>query len=63
MTPLAVFVSLLFLFSLVSRRLDQTIVTAPIVFTVAECSCFPPCQRSLNLELMRAFYPGSPKSA
>ena len=41
MTPLVVFVSLLFLFSLVSRRLEQTIVTAPIVFTVAGMLMFP----------------------
>jgi NhaP-type Na+/H+ or K+/H+ antiporter len=41
MTPLAVFVSLLFLFSLVSRRLEQTIITAPIVFTVAGMLMFP----------------------
>ncbi len=34
MATLALFVSLLFVFSLVSRRLEQTIVTAPIVFTV-----------------------------
>ena len=35
MMSLAVFVSLFFLYSLISRRLEQTIVTAPIVFTVA----------------------------
>ena len=35
MILLTVFVSLLFFYSLVSRRLEQTIVTAPIVFTVA----------------------------
>jgi hypothetical protein len=32
---LAVFVSLFFLFSLVSGRLERTMLTAPIVFTVA----------------------------
>lgn len=31
----AVFASLLFLYSLVSRRRERTIVTAPIVFAVA----------------------------
>jgi sodium/hydrogen antiporter len=31
----AIFASLLFLYSLVSRRLERTIVTAPIVFTAA----------------------------
>ena len=33
MTLLAVFIALVFLYSLVSRRMEQTIVTAPIVFT------------------------------
>jgi sodium/hydrogen antiporter len=41
MTSLAVFVSLFFLYSLVSRRLEQTIVTAPIVFTLAGMLMFP----------------------
>ncbi len=35
MTPLAVFISLFFIYSLVSRRMERTVVTAPIVFTVA----------------------------
>lgn len=35
MIPLAVFVLLLFLYSLASRRMERTFVTAPIVFTVA----------------------------
>ena len=35
MVPLALFVSLVFFFSLVSRRLEKTVATAPIVFTVA----------------------------
>ena len=46
MIPLAVFVSLLFLFSLLSRRLERTIVTAPIVFTVAGMLMFPALQGS-----------------
>jgi sodium/hydrogen antiporter len=37
----AIFVSLLFLYSLLSRRLEQTLVTAPIVFTVAGMLMFP----------------------
>jgi NhaP-type Na+/H+ or K+/H+ antiporter len=41
MISLAIFVSLLFLYSLVSRRLEQTLVTAPIVFTVAGMLMFP----------------------
>lgn len=35
MTVVAVFIVLVFLYSLVSRRLEETIVTAPIVFTAA----------------------------
>ena len=35
MIPFAVFLAVLFLYSLISRRLDQTIVTAPIIFTLA----------------------------
>jgi NhaP-type Na+/H+ or K+/H+ antiporter len=35
MIPLAVFVSLLLFYSLVSRRLERTVFTAPIVFTAA----------------------------
>jgi hypothetical protein len=41
MMSLAVFVSLFFLYSLISRRLEQTVVTAPIVFTVAGMLMFP----------------------
>jgi sodium/hydrogen antiporter len=35
MMALAIFLSLLFFYSLVSRRLEQTILTGPILFTVA----------------------------
>jgi NhaP-type Na+/H+ or K+/H+ antiporter len=48
MVPLAFFVSVLFLFSLVSRRLERTIVTAPIVFTVAGMLMFPALQGILR---------------
>ena len=41
MISLAIFVSLFFLYSLVSRRLERMIVTAPIVFTVAGILMFP----------------------
>jgi NhaP-type Na+/H+ or K+/H+ antiporter len=41
MTFLAVFISLLFLYSLVSRRLERTIVTPPIIFTAAGMLMFP----------------------
>ncbi len=48
MVPLAFFVALLFLFSLVSHRLERTIVTAPIVFTVAGMLMFPGLQGILR---------------
>ena len=48
MIPLAVFVSLLFCFSLLSRRLEKTIVTAPIVFTIAGMFMFPALQGILR---------------
>jgi NhaP-type Na+/H+ or K+/H+ antiporter len=38
---LAFFVLLLFLYSLVSGRLERTIITAPMVFTVAGMLMFP----------------------
>jgi NhaP-type Na+/H+ or K+/H+ antiporter len=41
MIPLAVFFAVLFLFSLASRRLERTVVTGPIVFTVAGMLMFP----------------------
>jgi len=41
MISLTVFVSLLFFYSLISQRLDRTIVTAPIVFTATGMLLFP----------------------
>jgi sodium/hydrogen antiporter len=41
MISLAIFVSLFFLYSLISQRVEQTILTAPIVFTVAGMLMFP----------------------
>ncbi len=41
MVPLGLFVSLIFVFSLVSRRLERTVVTPPIVFTAAGMLIFP----------------------
>ena len=35
MTLIAIFIALIFCYSLVSGRLERTIVTAPIVFTAA----------------------------
>src|SRR5271167_29081 len=48
MIPLAIFVLLLFLYSVVSRRLEQTVVTAPILFTVAGMLLFPDLQGILR---------------
>jgi NhaP-type Na+/H+ or K+/H+ antiporter len=44
MIPLALFVSLLFLYSLISRRSERTIITAPIVFTTAGMLMSPALQ-------------------
>ena len=41
MIPLLVFLGVLFVYSLASRRLERTVVTAPIVFTVAGMLMFP----------------------
>ena len=41
MMSLSIFISLLFLYSLFSRRLERMIVTAPILFTVAGMLMFP----------------------
>ena len=41
MIIIAVFVSLIFLYSLVSQRLERSVLTAPIVFTVAGMVVFP----------------------
>ncbi len=48
MIPLTCFVLSLFLYSLLSRRIEQTIVTAPIVFTVVGMLMFPALQGILN---------------
>ena len=41
MIPLLVFFAVLFVYSLASRRLERTVVTAPIIFTVAGMLMFP----------------------
>lgn len=48
MGPLVLFVALLFVFSLASRRLERTMVTAPIVFTAAGMLTFPALQGILR---------------
>lgn len=41
MIPLVAFLSVLFVYSLASRRLERTVVTAPIVFTLTGMFMFP----------------------
>ena len=41
MIYLAIFILLLFGYALVSRRLEQTVLTAPIVFTIAGMLMYP----------------------
>jgi hypothetical protein len=52
MTLLAVFISIVFLYSLVSRRLERTVITAPIVFAAAGALMLllPPAVRELALD-------------
>ncbi|RNC68237.1 MAG: sodium:proton exchanger [Desulfuromonadales bacterium] len=52
MTVISVFIVLVFLYSLVSKRLEQTVVTAPIVFTAAGTLFIlaMPGFRELNIE-------------
>ena len=47
MIPLVLFVLLLFLYSLVSQRLEQTVLTAPIFFTAAGILLSPALHRIL----------------
>ena len=58
MISLAIFVGLLFIYSLVSGRLERTVFTAPIVFAVAGMLMFPALQRILkpgvNAEILLA---------
>ncbi len=35
MTPIAIFIILVFIFTLISRRIEKTILTAPMIFTLA----------------------------
>ena len=41
MIPLLVFLGVLFVYGLASRRLERTVVTAPMVFTMAGMLMFP----------------------
>ncbi|HWH75711.1 MAG TPA: hypothetical protein VNT76_00005, partial [Candidatus Binatus sp.] len=51
MAPTAVFVVIVFLYSLISRRLERTVITAPIVFTTMGLIVFltPPGLGALEL--------------
>lgn len=53
MTIMAVFVTLAFLYSLVSRKLERTVITAPIVFTAAGILLSLNFQGVHELELQR----------
>jgi NhaP-type Na+/H+ or K+/H+ antiporter len=48
MIQLAIFVLLLFGYSMVSRRLEKTVLTAPIVFTIAGVLMFPAVPAALE---------------
>ena len=52
---LAVFVSLFF-YSLLSRRLERTVLTAPIVFTVAGMLAFPALPGILTVGFNVSFF-------
>ena len=34
MTPIAIFIILVFFFTLISKRIEKTIITAPMIFTL-----------------------------
>jgi NhaP-type Na+/H+ or K+/H+ antiporter len=46
--PIAIFVLLLFLYGLISQRLEQTVLTAPILFTTAGMLMYPVLYRILK---------------
>jgi len=52
MVLIAIFVALVFLYSLISRRLERTVVTAPMLFTAAGAamSLLPEVARELALD-------------
>lgn len=50
MATVAVFLLLVFLYSLVSRRMERTILTAPALFTAAGLVCFWTSSVSLDGE-------------
>ena len=56
MIPLLVFFAVLFVYSLASRRLERTVVTAPIVFTAAGMLMFPSLVEILKAGELRTFF-------
>ena len=58
MMPLALFVSLLFVYSLFSRRVERTAITAPIVFTAAGMLMFRALKGIVSTGLTSAVFLG-----
>jgi NhaP-type Na+/H+ or K+/H+ antiporter len=50
MGPIAIFILLIFFFSLISKRIEKTILTAPIIFTVAGMGVYLISPRLAELE-------------
>lgn len=51
MGPIAIFILLIFLFTLVSKRIEQTVLTAPMLFTVAGIGVYLFSPRAAELEI------------
>jgi NhaP-type Na+/H+ or K+/H+ antiporter len=51
MEPIAIFIVLIFLFTLVSKRIEKTIITAPIIFTLAGIGVYSLLPRLADLEI------------
>jgi NhaP-type Na+/H+ or K+/H+ antiporter len=51
MSPIAIFILLIFLFTLISKRIEKTILTAPIIFTVAGMGVYLISPRFAELEI------------
>jgi len=51
MGPIAIFIILIFIFTLVSKRIETTILTAPIIFTVAGLGVYHLSPRLADLEI------------
>lgn len=58
MELIAVFICVVFLFGLVSRRLEQTVVTAPMIFTIAGILTASVMPHSAELKTDRNFFLG-----